>query len=185
MHPLLPITGIATVAVALGLVIGHAQAQPANAAGDTPAVVAGIQYDVQGARILDENGDAPVIRAVAPSRRRAPGGQVVYGVFITLANTGTRTRPMSRHFTLVDDDGHTYSAIPLQPDSPFAYRARALAGGLVAPASDSAPATDLAEQGYPLVFHIPRSDTLGGLLVLRVFDPTGATPTAQIEVQAP
>jgi hypothetical protein len=182
MHPLLPITGIATVVLAFGIVIGHAQSETAYSVA-RPTVVAGIQYDLQGARALDELGDAPVISALPPSQRRASPGQALYGVFITLSNGGARPRPMSRHFSLVDEDDHAYGLIALRPDSPFAYRARDLAGGRVTPASDSAPAQDLADQGYPLVFRIPRSEARDGSLTLRVFDPTGATPPAEIAVQ--
>lgn len=184
MHPLLPIAGIVTAVVAFAAVIAHDYSdKPVSAA--RPIEVAGIQYNVQGARVLDLNGDEPVIRALPPSQRRASGRQVVYGVFITLTNSGARTRPMSRQFTLIDDNQHTFRPIPLRRDSPFAYRPGDLAGGRVSPASDSAPAQDFAEQGYPLVFRIPRRETREGLLLLRVFDPTAATPPADTIVQSP
>jgi hypothetical protein len=134
--------------------------------------------------MLDENGDAPVIRALPQSERLATRGEVLYGVFITLANNGPRTRPMSRRFALMDDDQHSFRQIPLRRDSPYAYRAGDLAAGRISPADGSAPAENLAEQGYPLVFRVPRGDASDGLLVLRVFDPTGATAPQDIIVQA-
>jgi hypothetical protein len=182
VHPLIPVTALATVAIGLGVGIAHQHAGAA-VSGTGPVEAAGIAYDAQGARVLNEAGDAAVIRALPSDERRSAGDRVLYGVFITLHNGGGASRPMSRRFALIDADLHSFTPIPLRGDSAFAYRARDLAGGQVAPPAGSAPAGDYAEQGYPLVFRIPRANARDGDLTLRVFDPTGATPPADTIVQ--
>jgi hypothetical protein len=185
MHLVLPVTVLAiVVGVALGVALAH---QPSDAAvsPNGAVAVAGLQYSVSGARPLDEVGDAPVIRALPPSQRRASTASVDYGVFIIVANNGARTRPMARRFALIDASEHSFTPIPLRPDSAFAYRPTGLAAGRLAPPTASAPAQDLAEQGYPLVFRIPRTAAGDGSLTLRVFDPTAATPPVDILVQSP
>jgi hypothetical protein len=183
-HPLLAVLALVTVVgVSLGVAMAH---QPsATAISPTGAVaVAGLQYNVSGARPLDEMGDAPVIHALPPSLRRASSRTVDYGVFITVDNNGARTRPMARRFALIDASQHSFTPIALRRDSRFAYRATGLATGQVAPPAGSAPAQDGAEQGYPLVFRIPGTAAADGSLTLRVFDPTAATPPVDILVQS-
>jgi hypothetical protein len=174
---------VTVVGVSLGVAMAH---QPSAAAiSPTGAVaVAGLEYNVSGARPLDEIGDAPVIRALPPSQPGASSQTADYGVFISVDNNGTRTRPMARRFALIDAGQHSFTPIALRQDSAFAYRAAGLAGGQVAPPAGSAPAQDMAEQGYPLVFRIPLSAAGDGSLTLRVFDPTAATPPVDILVQA-
>jgi hypothetical protein len=185
MHPRLPVAVLATVVgVSIGVAMAH---QPSDAAISPTgaAAVAGLQYNVSGARPLDEIGDAPVIGALPPRQRHASSQTVVYGVFVNVDNNGARTRPMARRFALIDARRHGFTPIPLRQDSAFAYRATGLAAGQVAPTVGSAPAQDLAEQGYPLVFRVPRSAAGDGSLTLRVFDPTAATQPVDILVQAP
>jgi hypothetical protein len=183
MRPLLPVALVASVGIALAVALANPQPS-VGARASGPLVVGAITYTAQSARPLDEFGDAAVIRALPASERRATRGRVLYGVFVTLANDGTRTRPTSRRFALIGVDYHSFSPIPLRPDSAFAYRARDLAGGRVLPQPGSPPAQDYAEQGYPLVFSIPRASARDGALTLRVFDPTGATPPEGTVVQS-
>jgi hypothetical protein len=183
-HPLLAVLALVTVVgVSLGVAMAH---QPSAAAiSPTGAVaVAGLQYNVSGARPLDEIGDAPVIRALPPTQPRTSSRTVDYGVFITVDNNGARTQPMARRFALIDASQHSFAPIALRQDSAFAYRAAGLAAGQVAPPVASAPAQDMAEQGYPLVFRIPLTAATDGSLTLRVFGPTAATPPVDILVQA-
>jgi hypothetical protein len=184
MHPMLPVTAlIGVLGVSLGVAIAH---QPSVAAISPNDAVAfgGLQYNVSGARALDELGDAPVLRALPGIQSGASRLTVDYGVFITVANNGARTRPMARRFALIDASQHSFTPIPLRQDSAFAYRATGLAAGQAAPANGSAPATDLAEQGYPLVFRIPGTAAADGSLTLRLFGPTATTPPVDILVQS-
>lgn len=183
MHPLIPVGVLATVAVAIGVVITE-QHRPVAVSGAGPVQVAGISYDPVGARVLSEAGDAVVIRALPANQRSATqDGRVLFGVFLTLENTGGSPQPMSRRYALVDADQHSFTPISLQPGSAYAYRAGELAGGQVVPAVNSAPAWNYAEQGYPLVFRVPSANARDGDLTLRVFDPTGAAPPADTIVQ--
>jgi hypothetical protein len=177
------LTALLVVAAGLGFV-GHEEHRAAAVAPNLPTDVAGLTYSVMGARPLDERGDEETLGALPADERRNDRDSIVYGVFISVANQGARPAGMAHRYELVDAKGQIRAQIPLNPASPFAYRPRALARGGQAPANFTPPASDLAEQGYPLVFRIPRSSYRpNDPLTLRVFDPTGRTHPADILVQ--
>lgn len=177
---------IALVVAGAGLgIAGHEQHRAAAVGPNLPSDVAGLTYTVMGARPLDERGDETTLGALPAEERRNDRTSIVFGVFVDVANHGRRPVGMARRFELLDAAGRTYAPIPLNPASAFAYRPRRLAPGASAPADLTPAASDLAEQGYPLVFRLPRSSVQpNDPLALRVFDPTGRTPPAEILVQA-
>jgi hypothetical protein len=175
------LSGLAAL-VALG-VVGRTQTYESAGSSSSPAAVAGVTYRVQASRPLDDVGDAATIRALPASLRRPSARDLVYGVFITAANSSDRTLPLARRFELVDSNGRTFTPLPLGSTSAYRYPGGRLPPGGHAPASTSPPAENLAEQGYVLVFRVPRASALEGLS-LHIFDPTGTTAPGEILVQS-
>jgi hypothetical protein len=168
--------------VTLGVVGRHQQyAHALSSSG--PIGVAGVTYRVAGSRPLNAIDDAAVLRALPAPLRSPAGGDVLYGVFISATNTGDRTRPLARRFELIDPSLHGFAPLPLAATSASRYRAGRLPPGAQVPASGSPVTQNLAEQGYPLVFRLPRP-AYAQTLTLRIFDPTGRTSPADILVQS-
>jgi hypothetical protein len=89
MHPLLPVGVAATVGVALTVALANPPSG-VGARASGPLGVAGITYDPQSARPLDELGDAAVIRALPPSERRASRGRVLYPLVFSIPRASAR-----------------------------------------------------------------------------------------------
>jgi hypothetical protein len=167
---------------AVGVLAGHQKPTP-SAGFSGPADVAGITYQFEAARPLDDVGDAAALQALPARLWRRPGDDVLYAVFVTATNSSDRTQPLARRFELVDALDRRFSPLPLAATSAYRYPGGTLRPGGQAPATGSAVAANLAEQGYPLVFRVPRA-SYEKMLTLRVFDPAGTTQAAAIVVQS-
>ena len=170
----LDVLAVGVVLLVVGSVIGavgRRTTESSDVSPNGPVQLDGLTYTVADARALDENGDAPVLRALPPGRRHATRRDILYAVFLSVANPGNEPRPAVRRVTLLDADGHLLPRVPLSSRSAYTYDLRSLAPGRNAPPDDSPPAEDLGMQGYALVFRVPRGARGEGPLTLRLHDP--------------
>jgi hypothetical protein len=182
-HVLIAIVLCVAASVIVISVMTMEQQLPLAASPALPADVAGLTYQVEGSRALDEVGDAAALRALPERLRHPSGGDVLYGVFISATNSGDATQQLARRFELVDANFRIFTRLPLAAGSAYGYRPGRLPPGGRAPANWSPVAENLAEEGYPLVFRL-RGAAYRQRLTLRIFDPAGSTSPGEIIVQS-
>jgi hypothetical protein len=175
---------VCVIASVIVVTVMHAEQKVALAAGpNAPVAVAGVTYRAQASRAMDEAGDAAALRALPRRLRHPSSADVLYGVFVSATNSSDATHQLARRFELIDANMRPFAPLPLAAGSAYRYRPSQLPPGARVPANGSPAAQNLAEQGYPLVFRLPRAAYLKRL-TLRIFDPTGSTPPGEIVVQS-
>jgi hypothetical protein len=186
--PFVRVTALAAIAIVVAAVVLRVVAHGGATSAASPpprglVSVGGLVYQVPEARVLDPANpvDRAIVGGVSATRRRLPAGQEWFGVFLTVANPGRRVRPAARRFVLVSFDGRRFRPQSGVGADPYAYRPGDVAPGRVYPPGSSVAAQNLTARGALLLFRIART-SLDGPVVLRISDPAGHAPPADLPV---
>lgn len=162
-------------AAAVAFVRPTVSREPAQSA----VTVGGLRYSVTNAWILDPRRkvDAKVAAGV-PARG---AHELLYAVFVRVADDTARARPLTSDIALRDTRNREYEPERIAAANRYAYRPAVVTAGSHLPAADSPAARDLAAGGLMLVFRIPRRSYDDGPLQLVVHDPAhpGSVRTVQ------
>jgi hypothetical protein len=188
--PFIRLTVVAGIALVLATFVleltGHEQERQLATGAPTQDAIAlgGLTYKSPESRPLDPRNpvDRAILRGVPTVRRPLPRSEEWFGVFLTVSNPGRHVLPAARRFVLVDADGHRFRPDRRLGDDPYAYRPTAVAPGRRYPPDASAAARNLTAQGALLLFRIPRASDDFGSLELRIADPAGRRPPADLTV---
>jgi hypothetical protein len=145
--------------------------QTAAAAPDYRAVDAGsLQYETMLGRPLDpqDSIDKQITAGLAPRDRRVRRGQLLFGAFIAVTNSGPRTVTSADRIDLRDDAGHVYAPLHLPAGNPYAYSAHAIPPHTQIPPASSVAGNNLAATGLLLVYRIPSGEYENGTPQLMV-----------------
>ena len=151
--------------------------QPSNAAvplDDSYATIGGVQYHAVEGRPIDPSSpvDARIVKGLPAGERHAGKGHVLYGAFVTRANTADATLPSASRIDLLDSAGHLHRPLRLSATNPYTYLPSKLAAGDLLPPAMGAPAADnLAAGGQLLLYRVPAWQVRNGFFQLAVHDP--------------
>ena len=142
-------------------------------AAATVETVGGLRYGVNNAWILDPRRrvDAAVAKGLPPGDVRLPADELLYSVFVRVANETGQPRPSASAVALRDTRNRDYAPVRIGAGNRYAYRPAVVPARSHVPAGDTPAATDLAAGGLMLVFRIPRRSYDDGPLQLVVHDP--------------
>ena len=188
--PFIRVTAVAGIALivatfALEITGREQQTRPAIGAPTQEAVaVGGLTYQSPESRPLDPGNpvDREILRGVPTVRRPLPSSEEWFGVFLAVSNPGRRVLPAARRFTLVDLDGRRFRPERQLGNDAYAYRPTTVRPGRGYPPAASAAAHNLTAQGALLLFRIPRASDDFWSLGLRIADPAGRQPPADLAV---
>jgi hypothetical protein len=152
------------VALAAALVAGTGcNKQSVVTEGATEGVwlnVGGLQYHVQGSRILNPSltPDSSYLTGL-PVGILPPGpNELWFAVFLRVENRTSKTYLTAHQFEIVDTQGNKFTPLALNSKvNPFAYRSGPLAGHGILPAPDS-PADFDSANGAELLFKLNEQD---------------------------
>ncbi len=132
-------------------------------------------YEEIQSRLLYPNDavDAHLLEGLPAAARRTAPGQLLFGAFIQVSNTGSVPARAAGRIELRDATNRTYRPLRLPSSNPFAYRVRTVRGTL--PRPDSPAAANLAAGGKLLLFRIRRASYDAGPMEL-VIHPRGGGP---------
>jgi hypothetical protein len=176
----------ATVCVFLLVVAAVIFVRPTVASPPTQTAVTadGLHYSVNNAWVLDprRSVDARLTKGLPARDAHLPSNELLYAVFVGVANDTTKPRQMVSDITLRDTRNREYAPTRMAPDNRFAYEPAVLDGMSHLPAPGTPAATDLSANGLMLVFRIPRRSYADGPLELLLHDPRqpGSVQTVQI-----
>jgi hypothetical protein len=188
--PFIRLTAVAGIALIVATFVleitGHEQKRPPAIGAPTQDAVAvgGLTYESPESRPLDPSNpvDRAILRGVPPVRRPLPRSEEWFGVFLTVSNPGRHVLSAARRFTLVDVDGRRFRPEHRLADDAYAYRPTTVPPGRSYPPAASAAARNLTAQGALVLFRIPRASDDFGSLELRIADPAGRQPPADLAV---
>ena len=168
---------VAALLVGLALFLAIMKRETAGAPDYRVTPVGGIQYEEMDAHPIDLHNkvDRGLVTGLPARERRDLHGDILYGTFISLANTSTRPLHSATQIELRDEDGHQFRPLALPLSNPYVYVPRVVGPGSRVPAQGSQADANLAAAGRLLLFKIPA--TLyknGGVLELQIHQ-AGAT----------
>jgi hypothetical protein len=116
-----------------------------------------VQYQVQLSRQLDpySPGDRDLLKGVAADQRALRPNEIWFGVWVAAVNGTEDPQKLADAFRIRDTTGKEFEPIPLQADSPFAYRPVDIAADAVYPLPGSASGQSPTTGGF-LLFRMPR-----------------------------
>jgi hypothetical protein len=116
-----------------------------------------VQYQVQLSRQLDpySPGDRDLLKGVAPDQRGLAKDEIWFGVWVGAVNGTEDPQKLADAFRIKDTTGKEFEPIPLEANSPFAYRPVDIAADAVYPLPGSASGQSPTTGGF-LLFRMPR-----------------------------
>jgi hypothetical protein len=178
------LTGAGVFAVlALLVIIGIGWQWPATAAVRS-VEVGDVRYEAMSGRPLHPHNavDAQMIAGLPRADRHVRRDEVLYGAFVGVSNDTPTAKPAARDIELRDASNHTFRPTALPASNPYAYRLRDVPGRTRVPPRQSPAGSNLAAEGYVLVYRIPRSSYDAGPLELVVHDPLHRGAVAYLPV---
>ena len=165
-----------------GLVVG---VKRTNAASPDYRVVSagGLQYEAMLGRPIDPQDpvDKAIIAGLPARERQVPRGDLLFGAFFAVSNTGARAISSADRIELRDDTGHVYKPVRLPAANPYAYSPRAIPPHTRAPLDGTGAADNLAATGLLLLFRVPSGAYENGVLEL-VIHPHGTVEAASLVI---
>jgi hypothetical protein len=175
LAPFLAVIALTFVAgFGLMMLIGIDSSKAAVPSDDSYITIGGVQYHAVEGRPIDPSNpvDAGIIAGL-PANERHPGkGHVLYGAFVTRADTADATLPSASRIDLLDSAGHLHRQLRLSAGNPYTYLPGKLAAGEQLPPAIGTPAADnLAAGGQLLLYDVPAWQVRNGFFQLVVHDP--------------
>jgi len=162
---------VAALFVGLALFLAIMKRETAGAPDYRVTPVGGIQYEEMDAHPIDLHNpvDRRLVAGLPARERRDLQGEILFGTFISFANTSTRPQHSAGQIELRDEDGHVFRPLPLPLSNPYVYVPRVVGPGARVPAQGSPADANLAAAGRLLLFKIPaRLYANGGVLELEI-----------------
>jgi hypothetical protein len=166
----------AALLAVFALLLAVAKAQTPTPPVDSLAAVGGLRYQaVEGRPINPSNPvDAHIVKGLPAGELHLGSNQILYGVFISVANDSPRPLPSAARIDLRDDALHVYRPLRVPAGNPYAYRPDTLAPGTTIPPTGTVAADNLAANGLLLLYRVPAWQYRNGMFELVVHDPLHA-----------
>ena len=177
MRWLIPLLAPVAAALILGfgllIWLGDDTTKASSAPDYSSETVGGVQYSVAGSNEIDpsSSADARFVKGMPARERRVPKGDLLFGVFVTRANSADATLPSASRIDLLDGLGRAHRPLRLSPRNPYTYAPGAIAPGGQLPVPGTRAADDIAATGQLLLYRVPAQQVANGWLELAVHDP--------------
>ena len=158
--------------VLLALLVAVAKPQTSTPVDYSQATLAGLHYQVVTDRPIRASNpvDARLVAGLPAAERHAGAGQLLLGVFVTVANESPRPLRTAARIDLRDEAMHVYHPLRLPAGNPYAYQPTRLAPGGELPGAGTPPADNLAANGMLLLYRVPAFEYQNGTFELTVHD---------------
>ena len=174
----------AALLAAFALLLAIARAQPPTPPDYSVAAVGGLRYQAVTGRPIDPSNpvDARIVKGLPAGERHVGRHQLLYGVFISLANGSPRPLRSAARIDLRDEASHLHRPLRVPAGNAYAYRPGTLAPGATIPANGTAAADNLAANGLLLLYRVPAWQYRNGSFELVVHDPLHAGAVRTVPV---